>query len=113
MMSRCIIEKRPVSVRRRTSEGFPNTFLEAWSHGIPVVSTIDPDDLILEKGLGSVARNVPELVAALRGMMASPERWTGMSNRARAYFLETHHVSKVMPRMERLFLEIPSSLSGN
>ena len=48
-------------------EGFPNTFLEAWSYGIPVVSTIDPDDLILEKGLGSVARNVPELVAATSG----------------------------------------------
>jgi len=92
-------------------EGFPNTFLEAWSYGVPVVSTIDPDDLILEKGLGTVARDVPGLVAALRGMMASPERWTGTSNRARAYFLETHHVSRVMPRMERLFLELSSSPS--
>lgn len=95
------------------AEGFPNTFLEAWSYGVPVVSTIDPDDLILEKGLGSVARNVPELVAALRGMTASPERWKGMSDRARVYFLETHDISDVMPRMERLFLEISSSLSGN
>jgi glycosyltransferase involved in cell wall biosynthesis len=94
-------------------EGFPNTFLEAWSHGIPVVSTIDPDDLILEKGLGSVARDVPELVATLRGILASPERWTGMSNRSRAYFLGTHHISKVMPWMERLFLELSSSLSAN
>jgi glycosyltransferase involved in cell wall biosynthesis len=93
-------------------EGFPNTFLEAWSHGVPVVSTIDPDNLIFENGLGSVARDVPGLVAALRGMMASPERWTATSNRARAYFLETHHVSRVMPRMERLFLELSSSPSA-
>jgi len=90
-------------------EGFPNTFLEAWSHGIPVVSTIDPDDLIRENGLGTVARDVAGLVAALRGLLASPERWTGMSRRARSYFLENHRVSRIMPRMERLFLDISSS----
>jgi glycosyltransferase involved in cell wall biosynthesis len=94
-------------------EGFPNTFLEAWSYGIPVVSTIDPDGLILEKGLGIVARDVPQLVAALRGMMASPKRWAGTSTQARAYFLDTHHISRVMPRMERLFLEFSSSQPAN
>jgi len=94
-------------------EGFPNTFLEAWSFGIPVVSTIDPDDLILEQGLGSIGRNVPELVVALRGLMASPERWTGMSGRARTYFLETHDFPKVMPRMERFFLDVSSPSSPN
>lgn len=90
-------------------EGFPNTFLEAWSHGIPVVSTIDPDGLIREKGLGAVARTVPELAGALRETMESETEWAGMSGRARAYFLETHHMPDAMSRMERVLLEVASS----
>lgn len=90
------------------AEGFPNTFLEAWSYGVPVVSTIDPDGIIEGKGLGEVARNVPEFIFSLRKLAACDEAWTEMSRRARAYFLETHHFPKVMPRMERIFLELAS-----
>lgn len=87
-------------------EGFPNTFLEAWSYGIPVVSTIDPDSVIEERGLGSITREVPEMVIALRKILESAERWAEISRRARTYFLEAHHFPKVMPRMERIFLDL-------
>jgi glycosyltransferase involved in cell wall biosynthesis len=87
-------------------EGFPNTFLEAWSHGLPVVSSFDPDDLIASRGLGAVARDVPGLVAGLRGLLESPDRWREASRCARRYYLENHTVDDVMSRFESLFLEV-------
>jgi glycosyltransferase involved in cell wall biosynthesis len=86
-------------------EGFPNTFLEAWSHGLPVVSTIDPDGLIAERGLGAVAPDVGGLAAAVDHLRASGGQWARASAAARAYYLENHTVDASMERVERTFLE--------
>ena len=56
-------------------EGFPNTFLEAWSYGLPIVSTFDPDNLISVKGLGKVGKDISELVDGIRKLLESPEKW--------------------------------------
>ena len=87
-------------------EGFPNTFLEAWSHGLPVVTTFDPDDLIATRGLGVVADDVPGLAAGLRQLLGSPELWQEASRAARRYYLDNHAVEAVMPRFERVFLDV-------
>ncbi len=87
-------------------EGFPNTFLEAWSHRLPVVSTFDPDDLIATRGLGAVAGDVAGLATGIRRLITSPDEWRAASSRARQYYLENHTVEKVMPQFERVFLEV-------
>ncbi len=86
-------------------EGFPNTFLEAWSYGIPVVSTFDPDGLIAERGLGVAASDVAGLVRGIRGLLASPERWREAGDNARRYYSENHTVEAVLPRFEQVFRE--------
>ena len=86
-------------------EGFPNVFLEAWSYGLPIVSAVDPDEIIARKGLGYVAHDIDEFARAIRQLLASPEQWRTMSRRARHYYLKNHHAESVMPQFEHALLQ--------
>lgn len=93
-------------------EGFPNTFLEAWSYGLPIVSTFDPDNIILEKRLGRVAKDVAELALGIHSLLDSPDRWRDASRAAREYYVQNHAMDKAMQRFERVFREVAGS-AGN
>ena len=79
-------------------EGFPNTFLEAWSFGLPIVSTVDPDGLITARHLGMVTRDLPAMRRAFLQLSASA--YQQISARVRRYYEENHTIEKVMPRIE-------------
>jgi glycosyltransferase involved in cell wall biosynthesis len=87
-------------------EGFPNTFLEAWSHGVPVVSTFDPDGIIERERLGRTAKTQSEMARTIRETLCSPDVWTGFSENARRYFYEHHRVDSALPRFEKILLEV-------
>jgi glycosyltransferase involved in cell wall biosynthesis len=87
-------------------EGFPNTFLEAWSYGLPIVTTFDPDNLIIERGLGASAKDISELESGIRALLDSPQRWLKASRAARQYYLQNHTIKVAMPRFERVFLSV-------
>lgn len=98
-------------------EGFPNTFLEAWSHGVPLVTTFDPDDLVAARGLGLVAHDPVGLADGVRQLVSDRALWSRLSANARQYFVENHAVDPVMRRYEEIFVTLaapsrpPGSLS--
>ena len=84
-------------------EGFPNTFIEAWSVGLPVVSTVDPDGVIARHGLGAHVSGPEELRRSLGDIAGSSQRREQIAQAARAYFESTHELDPAMQRFERLF----------
>jgi glycosyltransferase involved in cell wall biosynthesis len=87
-------------------EGFPNTFLEAWSVGIPVVSTFDPDNVIRDNGLGIVAQDVNGILLGLKKLMQSRDVWEKASRAAKQYYLAYHTPQAYLSKLERLLLEM-------
>jgi len=94
------------------AEGFPNIFVEAWSHSLPIVSTFDPDNLIVKNELGIVAQDVKGLASGTRTLLGDSQRWQRVSEAARQYYLGNHTVDAVMTQFEKVFLyttrELPS-----
>jgi glycosyltransferase involved in cell wall biosynthesis len=93
-------------------EGFPNTFLEAWSQGVPLVTTFDPDGLVAERGLGGIAENADGVVAELRRLIANKDQWQAASQNARQYYVENHLPENVVPRFEALFRKLADQQQG-
>jgi glycosyltransferase involved in cell wall biosynthesis len=67
------------------TEGFPNTYLQAWIRGVPVVTLIDPDRVIEREGLGIAVRAPEQLPGAIASLLGSPKSWLAASNRCRRF----------------------------
>lgn len=87
-------------------EGFPTTFLEAWSYGLPVVTTFDPDNIVRRQELGRVAETVDGLVTALRELRSDQVSYARISQSAKRYYEENRSVGVVSRRFRLAFEEL-------
>jgi glycosyltransferase involved in cell wall biosynthesis len=87
-------------VKTSEVEGMPNTFLEAWAHGVPVLSlSVDPDDRIADNDIGVVAGgSMDRLTEAASQLAAEPGLRSEMGERARTFISEVHSPPAVAER---------------
>lgn len=91
-------------------EGVPNTFLQSWANGTPVVSlSIDPDGIIEKKRLGICANgNLELLKEEIRRLITNRDLRIEMGDKSRVHITETHRVETVGPKYVEMFQKILS-----
>jgi glycosyltransferase involved in cell wall biosynthesis len=84
-----------VLVNTSDVEGFPNTYLQAWSSGTPVVAFFDPDGIIAREGLGATVRGPDEMTVAVRRLTSDEREWHAARARCLA-FMERHYSDELV-----------------
>ena len=90
-------------VHTSDSEGFPNTLLEAWAHGLPSVSIFDPDGIVARERLGEVVADAEAMAVAVERWMADPARRRETGARARSYVERSHAPTVVIDLLAAVF----------
>ena len=90
-------------VHTSAAEGFPNTVLEAWGHGIPSVTVVDPGGAVTRERLGEVVSDPEAFAAAVERWMGDPLARREAGARARDYVRRDHAPGATLDRLASLF----------
>jgi glycosyltransferase involved in cell wall biosynthesis len=99
-----ILAQSHVLVNTSEYEGYPNTFIQAWLHEVPVVSLhVDPDDVLVRQGLGFRSGRFDKLVADTRRLIEDSDLRTRLGVRAKAYAREHHGLTTNLNQVAAFF----------
>jgi glycosyltransferase involved in cell wall biosynthesis len=83
-----LYERAKVFVNTSDSEGFPNSYLQAWRRGTPLVAFFDPDDVVARQGLGTAPKDIEQMKFDVSRLAADQEGWRSTSGRCREFMDE-------------------------
>jgi glycosyltransferase involved in cell wall biosynthesis len=93
-------------VNTSDSEGFPNSYLQAWVRGTPVVAFFDPDQLIAREQLGFAASSLDEMQQRIGQLLGDQAQWAAASARCRRYMQARHGEERILAPYLATFQEL-------
>jgi glycosyltransferase involved in cell wall biosynthesis len=93
-------------VNTSDSEGFPNTFLQAWARGIPTVSFVDAGARLDGEPIGLRVASLEEMVATVAGLASDDQLRLEEGRRCAAYVESNHSPDKIVALYEQIFEDL-------
>jgi glycosyltransferase involved in cell wall biosynthesis len=100
-----LFDRARIFLNTSSIEGFPNTFLQAWIRGVPVVSFFDPDGMVNRLQLGRVATSLDDMREGIRGLLDVPTLRESIGRRAREFAVREYTTGVASRYLELLDLD--------
>lgn len=105
-----MISNSSVLVNTSISEGFSNTFIQAWLNEIPVVSlNSDPDNIIKKYNLGFHSKFFNKLVEDVDVLISNTDLRKDIGKQSREYALKHFDIELIANRYIEIFNELLKS----
>lgn len=95
-------QRSRVFINTSDHEGFPNSFLQAWIRGTPVLSFFDPDGLIEAQRLGGCPGDMDEMVIQIAALLEDADARAAMARRCEQYAQAHYSPQAVAATYEQL-----------
>jgi glycosyltransferase involved in cell wall biosynthesis len=99
-------DEASIFVNTSESEGFPNTFLQAWSRAVPTISFIDCGARHGGQAIGRRVTTLDEMISEITQLVGDEGLRSREGERCRKYFLQHHSMGRALDKYERIFADL-------
>lgn len=81
-----LLERSHLLVNTSKSEGYSNTFIQAWMRSVPVLTMgVNPDGILSDKSLGQSHDSIAGIANTIRELASNPDMLADMGTKSRQY----------------------------
>ena len=87
------------------SEGFPNSFLQSWVRGTPVISFFDPDNTISRESIGTSPDDLNSMINDIKMLLEKTEKLAELSSASELFAVKHYSPESIVNQYMQLFTD--------